>query len=104
MSNQYKFDGYDWTELSNLWGISPNIRGYKGRLDATAEFMGNCLSSRYTANVAGEQLRGFLKALIRREEKIRNYEDARVWKALTSIESNEKLLLYCRGLLEHMWT
>ncbi len=104
LNRAYKFKGYDWTELSELWGIPTDICGDRGRLDATIEFMENCLANPYTAKVAGEQLRQFLIALGKSEVNAGNYENAQIWRALANIKSNEKLLLYARGVLEHMWT
>lgn len=100
----YSFKGYDWTELSKLWGISADAYGDEGRLGATIGFIENCLHSSYAANIAGEQLRQFLRALIKAEISKGNYETAQIWESLANIKSNQKLLLYCRGLLEHMWT
>jgi len=104
LDKRHRFSGYDWTELSELWGIPATICGDTGRLDATREFMEKSLETTYTANLVGEHLRQLLMALAKEGSKTGNNEDAKIWTAIAEIKSNEKLILYCRGLLEYMWT
>ena len=95
-----KFKGFDWTELTEHWGI-PDCEDESVTLEQARQFLHNTFMESTRAEVC-KDIRKFLKALQKDSEKW-SYSGP-FWKGLRKIKDDDTLIQYVVELLPCMWS
>lgn len=94
-----RFDGLDWVELAEYWGVR---RPWHDDQDTLAALQKHLKEARHSASAHGvaAELRAFLSAL---HFNSTDQCHAPVWDALRSIRDDHKFLSFAECLLPRMW-
>jgi hypothetical protein len=97
-SEKFKFKGWDYTELSEKWGLK------NAKASGIKDYITDVFHIRDEKQIKGvvKDVRDYLKALIKCSKK--NDFKWPLWEGLLNITDDETLLQYTCNLVEGMWT
>ena len=96
-----EFEGFDWTELSQAFGLYKESEEDEMTLKKTRDYLLEHHFPKASSEVA-DTIRSYLAALYDRSSKAGKYSTP-VWGGLLEVKDDRTLIKYTIILLEYMW-
>ncbi|RNB59355.1 hypothetical protein EDM57_04225 [Brevibacillus gelatini] len=104
MSKEFEFNGYDWSELAECWGIKvddESLRGYRAD-ERLAKMIVDYMYDNLENPQMIADLRRFIDALCYMGKKY-NFPAYPIWKGLKETKNNLTLVNYVGDCLRRLW-